>query len=143
MGGIMSTQKLMCLNASIIMMLGFIGGLMIGLADQGVASGPHPGWSLAHMEGITNSLVVFAVAPCLNYLNLTMGRIRLVGWCLILMGYCNVTFGFIRAITGAHGYTFDTSFWNNVMTLAGMLGVPLGGVAFCVIAYGALKRDPV
>ena len=47
----------------------------------------------------------------------------------------------MRGLTGALGYQFDDSLANNITAAAGMLGVPLGILAFSLILYGAMKSD--
>ena len=128
-------QRLMALHGALVLFIGFIAGGMIAAVYTGSVAGSTQGWTLAHMEGVTNSLVLFAIAGVLPSVVSSITIQSWIAWPLIVMAYCNTVFGWMRAVAGAEGYVFNDSLANNVMTAAGMLGVPLG-----VIALGLLIR---
>ena len=136
-----SPQKLLCLHGAIVMFTAFVAGLMIGVVATGQMEGSFADWRLAHVEPLINSILLFAVAGCLSYLKLNDKQLRIVALSLVLMAWCNTVFGFMRGLTGALGYQFDDSLANNITAAAGMLGVPLGILAFSLILYGAMKSD--
>lgn len=135
-----SLQRLLCLHGSVLIFCAFISGFMMGGVAVGQLDGQLEDWKLAHMEALVNGIVLFAIAGCLHWLSLTEGRARVVSICLIVMGYCNTLFGFMRGLTGAAGYQFEGSLANDITTLAGMLGVPLAIIAFSLIFIGARRK---
>ncbi len=134
-------QRQLCLHATIMVFLAFLSGFMIGAVALGQLPGSVEDWKLAHMEALINGLLLYAIAGCLRWLALTDGRARVVTLCLVAMGYCNTLFGLMRGMTGALGYRFEGDLANDIAAAAGMLGVPLGVVAFTLILVAAAKRD--
>lgn len=130
----------MCLHGALLMFVTFVSGFLIGAVATGQLEAGLEDWKLAHMEALTNALLLFAVAGFLDRLAMGEGRIRLVVACLVLMAYCNTVFGLMRGLTGAAGLQFDDSLANNIATTAGMLGVPLGFLAFALIAMAAVRK---
>ena len=135
-----SPEQLLCLHAAIIMFLAFFAGLMIGLVATGQAEGNFADWRLAHVEPLINSILMLAVAGCMGKLALSDKQALVITYCLIIMGYCNSVFGLMRGFTGALGYEFTSDLANNITAFAGMLGVPMGIIAFGLIILGAIKH---
>lgn len=132
-----SASRALCLHGAVLMFITFISGFLVGAVAMGQLDAGLDDWKLAHMEALTNALLLFAVAGFLDRLALSPARARLVAICLVVMGYCNTVFGVMRGLTGAAGLQFDDSVANNIATAAGMLGVPLGILAFALIAWAA------
>ncbi|MBT8138415.1 MAG: hypothetical protein KJP25_01500 [Gammaproteobacteria bacterium] len=132
--------RLLCLHGVLLMFFAFIAGFMIGAVAVGQVEGSMDGWRLAHMEPLTNALLLFAIAACWKIIALPEPRQKLVALCLVLMAWCNTTFGFMRGITNAPGFEFNDSLANNITTAAGMLGVPLGIIAMTLILLALLRR---
>lgn len=136
-----SSEGTLCLHGAIVMFSAFVAGGMIGVAALGQVQGSVEGWKLAHMEALINSILLFAIAGVLGKLVLSPGQAKVVVYCLVVMAYCNTVFGYMRPLTGALGYQFDDSLANNIMTFAGMLGVPLAIIAFSLVLLGALRAS--
>lgn len=132
------TGKL-CFHGAVIMFFAFVSGMMIGMVAVGQVEGNVADWKLAHMEALINSILLLAVAGWIGKIVTQEKRALVAAYCLIAMGYCNTVFGFMRGMTGAAGYQFDDSLANNITAFAGMLGVPLGVVAFVIIILGAAR----
>lgn len=135
-----SGARALCLHGAVLMFITFISGFLIGAVAVGQLHAGLDDWKLAHMEALTNALLLFAVAGFLDRLGLGAGRARLVVVCLVVMAYCNTLFGVMRGLTGAPGLAFDDSLANNIATAAGMLGVPLGFLAVASIAVAAGRK---
>jgi hypothetical protein len=138
-----SLQRLLCLHATIMVFCAFFAGLMIGAVGVGQLAGSLDDWKLAHMEGLINGILLFAIAGCMHWLALSEGKAKVVTVCLIVMGYCNTNFGLMRGMTGALGYQFEGALANDITAAAGMLGVPLGFIAFTLIFIGAFGATKV
>ncbi len=134
-----SVEATLCLHGAIVMFAAFVSGAMIAASAFGQAPGTPEDWKLAHMEPLINALLLFAMAGCIGKLTLSAGQAKVAAFCLVTMAYCNTVFGYLRPLSGSQGYQFDDSMANNVMTLAGMLGVPLAIVAFSLVLLGAWR----
>ncbi len=133
--------KALALNGVIVILAGFIAGFILGSVALGDSSGDPAGWRLAHMEGLLNGLLLFAVAGASSVLSLTTGQARLMAYSFIGMAYCNLIFGWMRGAFGASGLNFDGPLSNQISAFFGALGVPLGLIGLALVALGALKQD--
>lgn len=134
-------SRVLCLHASIMIFLAFFAGFAIGAVATGTLQGSMDDWRLAHMEPLLNGILLFAVAGCWDKFRINGSRAMLAAWCLVLMGYCNTVFGLMRGLTGAPGFVFNESVANNITAAAGMLGVPLGFIAFGIILMAVLRNQ--
>lgn len=102
-------------------------------------------WIMAHLEGITNGLLLMAIAACAPYLKLSAGQhIWLVyasltfGWLFTLPAIANAWFGTRGLAFG--GGPFGDSLANNIIYLFGwpaMIGVH---IAFALLIWGAWQH---
>ena len=102
-------------------------------------------WIMAHLEGITNGLILIAIAGCSGYLALTSRQFTWLvyssvtfGWLFTLPAIANAWFGTRGLAFG--GGPFGDSLANNVIYLFGwpaMIGVH---IAFVLLALGAWKH---
>jgi hypothetical protein len=95
---------LVALHGSTLLVIGFLAGIPYGSAivggwgDEAVRA-----WKLAHMEGITNGLLVLAVAGVGGLLELgPRSRIALL-LSLLVGGWANTVGGVVAALVGARG----------------------------------------
>lgn len=135
-----SLQRLLCLHGAVMIFAAFCSGFVMGGIGMGQLEASFEDWKLAHMEGLINGMMLFALAGCLHWLALSEARARVLAICLVAMGYCNTLFGLMRGFTGELGYQFEGSLANDITAAAGMLGVPLGIIAFSLVFVGALNR---
>lgn len=102
-------------------------------------------WIMAHLEGITNGLLLMAIAGISSYLALSARQFK---W----LTYCSVTFGWLftlpaiaNAWFGTRGLAFGGGPWgpslaNDIIFLSGwpaMIGVH---IAFALLIWGAWKH---
>ena len=102
-------------------------------------------WIMAHLEGITNGLLLMAIASISGYLALTARQFSWLcyssltfGWLFTLPAIANAWFGTRGLAMG--GGPFGDSLANNVIFLFGwpaMVGVH---IAFALLLWGAFKH---
>ena len=102
-------------------------------------------WIMAHLEGITNGLLLMTIAACSGYLRLTPGQHTWLvyasltfGWLFTLPAIANAWFGTRGLAFG--GGPFGDSLANNVIYLFGwpaMIGVH---IAFALLIWGAWQH---
>ncbi len=112
---------------------------------EGQVPGEARAWVMAHMEGITNGLLLIAIAAASKWLTLSARQFK---WLL----YASLTFGWLFTLPAIANAWFDTrglafgggpfgdSLANNVIYLCGwpaMIGVH---VAFALLAWGAWQH---
>lgn len=107
--------------------------------------GEHRAWVMAHLEGITNGLVLFAVAASANYIMLSAKLMRLMvystltfAWLFTLPAIANAWFGTRGLAMG--GGPFGASLANDLIFLAGwpaFLGVH---IALPLLLWGTWKH---
>ncbi len=112
---------------------------------EGQVPGESRAWVMAHLEGITNGLLLMAIAAVSGHLALTARQLQWLvyscltfGWLFTLPAIANAWFGTRGLAFG--GGPFGDSLTNNVIYLFGwpaMIGVH---IAFALLAWGAWKH---
>lgn len=112
---------------------------------EGQVPGEPRAWIMAHLEGITNGLLLMAIASISGWLSLTARQFTWLvyssltfGWLFTLPAIANAWFGTRGLAFG--GGPFGDSLANNVIYLFGwpaMIGVH---IAFALLAWGAWKH---
>jgi dolichol kinase len=96
-------------------------------------------WRMAHMEGILNGVVLFAVAGIGNRVLLSRREQAWTYHGLIVAAWGNTVASILSPVFGARGLTFG-GFWNSVsyiLFVAAIFGVT---IALVLIAKGAIAR---
>ena len=112
---------------------------------EGQVPGETRAWIMAHMEGITNGLLLMAIAVIAPWLTLSARQFRWLvyasvtfGWLFTLPAIANAWFGTRGLAFG--GGPFGDSLANNVIYLSGwpaMIGVH---IAFALLGWGAWQH---
>ncbi len=112
---------------------------------EGQVPGEPRAWIMAHLEGITNGLILMAIASISGWLALSARQYNWLfyssltfGWLFTLPAIANAWFGTRGLAFG--GGPFGDSLANNVIYLFGwpaMIGVH---IAFALLAWGAWKH---
>lgn len=99
-------------------------------------------WVMAHLEGITNGLLLMAIAAVAGYLRLSAGQFRwlfhtslIFAWLFTLPAIANAWFGTRGLAFG--GGPFGDSLANNVIYLFGWPPIVSVHIAFGLLALGA------
>jgi hypothetical protein len=97
-------------------------------------------WRMAHLEGILNGLVLFAVAAIAPLLRLRGREPDLLAWSLVVTAWGNTAASILGPISGARGLELGGGVANSAMFLlfvAAMVGVI---AAVIVVLHGALRH---
>jgi len=98
------------------------------------------GWRMAHLEGMLNGLVLFAVAGIAPVLHLDAGAARTVVVALLVTAWGNTVASIIGPLTETRGLAFG-GFWNSTVYLlfvAAIIGIV---TALVVILRAARARS--
>jgi len=92
---------------------------------------------MAHLEGVLNGLILFAVAGVWRRLSLDDTKKKVAAWALIITGYGNVVAAVIGASTGNRGLALEGPLANVVVFVLFLVAVIAVFVGLGLIAYGA------
>ena len=136
-------QTTMVLHGAVVVVLGLLAGLPYGLVVTGALAGETRAWSMAHLEGVLNGLLVLAVAAVFRRLHLSEGQKRLVVWSLVLMAYGNLVASVVGAVFGVRGLEPTTPAVNLLVYGLFMVAVVAAFVGLGLVVYGAIpaRRD--
>jgi len=112
-----ATQRRLAFHGATVILLGLLAGFPYAMVVSGDLEGTERAWRMAHMEGVTNGLLIFGVAALLPVLRLgDAGRRALTG-CLLFTAYANTVASIIGASTQNRGLAFGGSLANTVVFL--------------------------
>lgn len=105
-------------------------------------AGDHRGWTMAHLEGLLNGLLVIAMALATRIGGpMKPGRETWLAPCLLIMGWGNLIGGVLAPALGVRGMAFDGNAANNLVTGVFTLAMlPSFAAFYGVIAH--LARPP-
>ncbi|CAA0079112.1 Uncharacterised protein [BD1-7 clade bacterium] len=97
-------QTQLAMHGCIIMFLGLAAGIGFSYAAAvgSNTSQLYGSWKFAHMEGITNGLVVLAVASFWHRINVSAFQVVAARWMLVIGCYCNIIGPIITALFIGH-----------------------------------------
>ncbi|MEM8496661.1 MAG: hypothetical protein AAF542_01480 [Pseudomonadota bacterium] len=112
---------------------------------EGQIPGEARAWVMAHLEGITNGLLLIAIACSSSFLRLSLTQFQWLfytsitfGWLFTLPAIANAWFGTRGLAFG--GGPFGDSLANNVIYLFGWPAIVSVHIAFALLAYGAWQH---
>lgn len=112
---------------------------------EGRVPGEPRAWVMAHMEGITNGLLLIAIALMSSYLKLTARQFKwllysalIFGWLFTLPAIANAWFGTRGLAFG--GGPFGGGLANDVIYLLGWPPITAVHIAFGLLGWGAWKH---
>jgi predicted cobalt transporter CbtA len=112
-----ATQRRLAFHGAAVILLGLLAGFPYAMVVTGDLAGSERAWRMAHMEGVTNGLLIFAVAALLPALGLgDRGRRALVA-CVLFTAYANTVAAVIGASTGHRGLAFGDGAANTLVFL--------------------------
>jgi len=127
-------------HGAIVVLLGLAAGFPFAFVILGSMSGDVRAWRMAHLEGVLNGLVMFAIAGIASKLTLSRGQGTLLGWCLIVPGYGYVVARILGASAGVRGLEAGGSVMNTIVYLLFVVAVATITTAMVLLALGTRKR---
>lgn len=147
-------QKLMIGNAFLVIVMSMFAGFMLGFGLIGGLElypgkiiampyyGSAEGWARAHSGGLTNGLLILAVAWALPTLPLGERMRKLTAWGFIYIGWANTVFYWTGNASGSRALSFG----DNPLGASNALGAIGFGMAFAgailivwLLCYAAIK----
>ena len=123
----------------IVIILGLFAGFPYAFVISGDIGGEVRAWSMAHLEGVLNGLLLLSVGAAGSAIELAERQTRLLTVSLLVAGYGNVVAAVIGASFGVRGLTAagpPANFIVFALFTAAIIGVFVGlGLA----AFGAFK----
>lgn len=102
-------------------------------------------WNMAHLEGVTNGLLLMGLAALSPLLTLSEGQNRLLFWSAVVTGWGFTLPAWVNALLGTRGLAFDGGPFsgglaNNIIYLSGWPAVIAVHVLFGLFLLGAIHR---
>lgn len=102
-------------------------------------------WNMAHLEGITNGLLLMGIAAVAPLLSLSEGRQRIVFWSSVVTAWGFTLPAWANALAGTRGLAFDGGpfpggLTNSIIYLSGWPAVIAVHVLFVLLVVGAFAR---
>ncbi|MFT4769863.1 MAG: hypothetical protein ACI8RN_003017 [Glaciecola sp.] len=147
-------QKLMIGNAFLVIAISMFAGFMLGFGLIGGLEiypgkivempyyGTAEGWARAHSGGLTNGLLILAVAWALPMIPLSDRMRNITVWGFIYVGWANTVFYWAGNASASRALSFG----DNPLGASNLLGIVGFGMAFVgalliiwLLCYAALK----
>jgi hypothetical protein len=107
--------------------------------------GDRRGWNMAHMEGVTNGLLLMGLAALAPLLTLSERESRVLFWAAVITAWGFTLGAWANALAGTRGLAFDGGPFeggvlNNAIYLFGWPPVVAVHFVFALFLMGALRR---
>lgn len=138
-------RTVLALHGALLLVIGMLAGAPYGQAIvRGWGDAAVQAWKLAHLEGLTNGLLVMAVAGIGGLLVLGDRARRILVATLLVGGWANTVGGIVAALVGTRGLDPNGPSENWLVFPIWMLGLlPLVALPIAVAgAWAALRRRP-
>jgi dolichol kinase len=133
-------RRQLAFHGSIAILLGLFAGFPFAFVILGQMEGDLRAWRMAHLEGLLNGLVLWAVAGLATVLRASDGAQKVLVWSLVVMAYGNTIASILGATAGERGLAPGGSLANMTVYTLFMLALAAVFVAVAVIAVGARRR---
>ena len=150
-------RKLLIGHGAIVFLLGLLAGFPFAFFLAGEISlwpipwkidyqfpGTYRGWRMAHLEGILNGLVLFAVAAIGSIVQFTPRAQKILVWCLIITAYGNIAASIIGPLYGGEdtrGLVFGDNWANSAMYILFVAAIGTILMAIVMIIKAAFSGE--
>ncbi|MEM9623499.1 MAG: hypothetical protein AAF993_17770 [Pseudomonadota bacterium] len=112
---------------------------------EGQVPGESRAWIMAHLEGITNGLLLMAIAAVCSYLELSKRQFQWLFYCALVFGWLFTLPAIANAWFGTRGLAmgggpFGASLANDIIFMVGWLPMIAVHIGFALLLYGAVKH---
>ena len=102
-------------------------------------------WVMAHLEGITNGLLLIAIACAVEFLELSRRQHRVLFYCCLTFGWLFTLPAIANAWFGTRGLAYGGGPWgpslaNDIIFVIGWMPMIAVHIAFPLMAYGAWRH---
>lgn len=133
------TQKNLVFHAGAVMLLGMLSGIPFSMALMGENPSSIHDWSVSHMEGLINGILMLAIASVGSFITLSQAQEKWFYIFVVVTGYGNALYGWARGITGESGMDGSTTLASLIVQTLGALPV-LTAFAFVIMLMIAAKK---
>ncbi|ROS05580.1 hypothetical protein EDC56_1119 [Sinobacterium caligoides] len=134
-------RKRLILHSGMVIMLGMLSGIPLAMSLLGSMATQVSDWKISHMEGLTNGLLMLAIASCASLLSLSSRQASLLFYSIVFTGYSNALYGWARGLSGNAGMDLAPPFSNQLVALLGGLPIFTAFLAIGLLMYGAAKKS--
>jgi hypothetical protein len=144
-------RALLVANGALVFLIGMAAGFPFAFVLlEKIALWPFPeihwrvpgdvrGWRMAHLEGILNGLMLFAVAAAGRHLVLSARAQTILFWSLVITAWGNIVASVIGPVLGGRGLEFGGGVANSLMFLFFMAAIVTVIIAMVLVFRGALR----
>lgn len=132
-------RKRLVFHAGAVVVLGMLSGIPLAMALLQVIEGDPSDWSVSHMEGLINGLLMLAIAGAGSLMLLSPRQQQWLYWSIVFTGYSNALYGWARGFSGQAGMDFAPPIGNQLAALLGGLPITTAFIAISLIMIGSWK----
>ena len=96
-------------------------------------------WRMAHLEGILNGILLFAVAAIAPLLRLRGRESEILAWSLVVTAWGNTVAAILGPFTGGRGLAFGGGVANSIMYFLFVAAIVAVIAALVIVLRGALR----
>jgi hypothetical protein len=133
-------RRRLAFHGAMAILLGLLAGFPFAFVVLGQMAGDVRAWRMAHLEGVMNGLLLWAVAGLGGFLRLGDGAQRVLVWSLLVTAYGNTVASILGAGSGARGLAPGGPLANTTVYLLFMVALVAVFVAVGLVASGARQR---
>jgi hypothetical protein len=133
-------QRRLAFHGAANILLGLLAGFPYAMVVTGSLVASERAWRMAHLEGLTNGLLIFGVAGLIPVLHLGAGALRALAACLVFTAYANTVASILGASTNARGLAIGGSVANTVVFLLFSVAIVTIFVAVGLVMQGGRGR---
>ena len=129
-------QRRLTFHGATVILLGLLAGFPYAMVVTGDLVGSERAWRMAHMEGVTNGLLVLVSAALWPALRLGDVPRRILAMTLVFTAYANTVASILGAATNQRGLAIGGSVANSTVFLLFMIAIVTVFIAVGLLMQG-------
>ncbi len=134
-------RRRLAFHGAVAILLGLLAGFPFAFVILGQMNGDLRAWRMAHLEGLLNGMLLWAVAGIGAVLSLGDGAQRTLVWALVVTAYGNSLAAILGAAAGQRGLEPGGTLANTTVYVMFMVALAAVFVAVGTVAAGARRRS--